>query len=226
VLIRCSRRGSFGGDGRLLIVKKLRSLQGGKLVTWGTPQLAFMFLVRLVSEQIGAIQARDMPYWPPLEVEGFQISPLESEGELPQILRLYDEYFDDDLERVRLRKLYGQFPQLFFVARKDNQIVGYSAYKIVPLLTFAGFIGRKACLFSIAVDGDFQGQGVARKLLTASLGYLAEQSIRQIYLFVYPSNDRAVKLYQSLGFTVRKTIAGLGPAGSDLLLMEAELEEQ
>lgn len=207
----------------MLIVKKLRSLQNGRLVTWRTPQFAFMFLVRLVSERVGAIQARGMPHLLPVEIEELQISVIENESELPRILCLYDKYFNDDLERAHLQKLYQQFPHLFFVVRKDGQIVGYSIYKIVPTLTPKGIINKKACLFSIAVDRDFQGHGLAKWLLIITLGYLAEQSIWRVYLFVPSSNVTAIKLYQSLGFRVQRIVAELGRSGRDLWLMETEV---
>ncbi|OOS00277.1 ribosomal-protein-alanine N-acetyltransferase [Haemophilus paracuniculus] len=65
----------------------------------------------------------------------------------------------------------------------------------------------EATLFNIAVDPDFQGQGIGKRLLSALISQLAENAVQTLWLEVRQSNHTAQRLYQALGFnevTVRK----------------------
>lgn len=65
----------------------------------------------------------------------------------------------------------------------------------------------EATLFNIAVDPDFQGQGIGKRLLSALISQLAKNGVQALWLEVRQSNQTAQNLYQSLGFnevTVRK----------------------
>jgi len=71
-------------------------------------------------------------------------------------------------------------------------------------------------IYVIAVDPDFQGQGLGRRLLLAGLAWLADAGLEVAMLYVDSSNAPAVRLYQVLGFTVdhvdRAYVADLAPA--------------
>ena len=60
-------------------------------------------------------------------------------------------------------------------------------------------------LYVVAVDPDFQGQGLGRGLVLAGLERLALQGLGTAMLYVDASNRRAVGLYEDLGFTVDHT---------------------
>lgn len=55
-------------------------------------------------------------------------------------------------------------------------------------------------LDSIAVDGRFQGQGIARALIEAFERRGREQGYAKLSLIVDPSNKRAAALYRRLGY--------------------------
>ena len=54
----------------------------------------------------------------------------------------------------------------------------------------------------IAVDPDWQGTGLGRKLVLAGLDYLAGKGLTVGMLYVDAANTPAVKLYVDLGFTI------------------------
>lgn len=65
----------------------------------------------------------------------------------------------------------------------------------------------EATLFNIAVDPKFQGKGYGKRLLSALILQLQQQSIQTLWLEVRESNVTAQHLYNSLGFnevTIRK----------------------
>ncbi len=54
----------------------------------------------------------------------------------------------------------------------------------------------------VAVDPDFQGLGLGRRLVLAGLDHLARQGLEVGMLYVDAANRPAVKLYVDLGFDV------------------------
>jgi ribosomal protein S18 acetylase RimI-like enzyme len=57
-----------------------------------------------------------------------------------------------------------------------------------------------ADLEPVGVIPAYQGQGFGRKLLAASLDFLAREGIGKVRLGVWSENQRAIALYQSFGF--------------------------
>lgn len=73
----------------------------------------------------------------------------------------------------------------------------------------------------IGVSPDYQRQGIGRQLLGTGLRALAEQGIGQAWLEVGASNEAAIRLYESAGFTVMDRRRGyyVGPPPDDALVM-------
>jgi len=61
-------------------------------------------------------------------------------------------------------------------------------------------------IFVIAVDPDFEGRGLGRKLVLAGLDHLASKGLTVGMLYVDESNQRAVELYRSMGFDVARVV--------------------
>lgn len=83
-------------------------------------------------------------------------------------------------------------------ARRDERLVGFAITQQVL---------DEATLFNIAIDPDYQRQGIARSLLEQLIVELEQRDVLTLWLEVRESNARANALYDSLGFntvTVRK----------------------
>ncbi len=73
-----------------------------------------------------------------------------------------------------------------------------------------------ACEFSVMVHDDFQGQGLAAKLLDVLIGIADEKGIKEFFGYAEPQNHRMLSLARKLGMTLEKT-------GHDLLKMTLNL---
>jgi ribosomal-protein-alanine N-acetyltransferase len=84
-----------------------------------------------------------------------------------------------------------------FVAEAGGDIVAWTAMLIRR--TRAGASGR---LYTIAVSPGWAGRGLGRRLAAHGIESLTREGIRRIYLEVRAENDRAIALYESMGFRV------------------------
>lgn len=75
-----------------------------------------------------------------------------------------------------------------------------------PILgtVMAGFDGHRGWLYYLAVDPAAQGGGVARALIAAAEGWLAENGARKVQLMVRSGNP-AAGLYDHLGYERQDT---------------------
>jgi ribosomal protein S18 acetylase RimI-like enzyme len=80
-------------------------------------------------------------------------------------------------------------PILFLL--KDGTPVGYVWLRLNE---------NKAQLEPIGIHPLFQGQGLGKALLLSTLDYAQRQNIKEVSLGVWQSNQRAVRLYESVGF--------------------------
>jgi ribosomal-protein-alanine N-acetyltransferase len=73
-----------------------------------------------------------------------------------------------------------------------------------PIVGFAAFrrVIDEAELRNLAVDPAHRRQGVGRELLGEGRKRLLQQGVRQIYLEVRASNEPALRLYYSVGFSL------------------------
>ncbi|WP_305370757.1 GNAT family N-acetyltransferase [Photobacterium leiognathi] len=96
------------------------------------------------------------------------------------------------------RQAYDCWSDGFLVAVTQSQeVVGYVLAS--PSFIAANEHVREAWILGVAVDAKMQGQGVGKALLKEALAQLANYNC--IWLTVHPDN-KALKLYESLGFVV------------------------
>jgi L-amino acid N-acyltransferase YncA len=91
-----------------------------------------------------------------------------------------------------------------FVAEADNAILG--TYFIRP--NHAGG-GKHVCNCGYITRAAVAGRGVARSMCQHSLAYARERGYRAMqFNFVVSTNERAVRLWQSLGFEIVGRLPG------------------
>ncbi len=91
-----------------------------------------------------------------------------------------------------------------FVAEEDGVIVGTYALRANQ----AGG-GRHVCNCGYMTRASATGRGVARAMCAHSLGYAAAQGYRAMqFNFVVSTNERAVHLWQSMGFAIVGRLPG------------------
>lgn len=115
-----------------------------------------------------------------------------------------------------LRKRIEEYPEGFFVAIHQKQIIGYIA---------AWIIGGKARIDSMSVDKDYRMQGVGSKMLGVALDHFKSRGFQEVELEVRPTNKEAINLYIKFGFVkvgIKRHF--YQSDGSDALLMKASFK--
>jgi ribosomal protein S18 acetylase RimI-like enzyme len=87
------------------------------------------------------------------------------------------------------------------VAEHEGRLIGFIQIGVVwPESDDDDFSPEDAELRRVYVLGEFQGQGIGRKLIDAAFAEPRFAAARDIYLDVWEDNPRAQKLYESYGF--------------------------
>jgi mycothiol synthase len=129
--------------------------------------------------------------WLTLNNKVFKDHPEQSDWQLSDLNhRLGEEWFDE---------------KGFFIASLNNQMIGSTWTKIHGALTHdhGGSHDHPAIgeIYITAVDPAFSGSGLGRALTITALNYLTYQGLNDAMLYVNFDNTKALKLYNSLGFT-------------------------
>jgi len=129
--------------------------------------------------------------WLSLNNKVFKDHPEQSDWQLSDLNhRLGEEWFDE---------------RGFFIATINDQLIGSTWTKIHGALTHdhGGSHDHPAIgeIYITAVDPDYSGSGLGRALTITALNYLKYQGLTDAMLYVDFDNTRALKLYNSLGFT-------------------------
>lgn len=112
--------------------------------------------------------------------------------------RWHDEQGGWDLETLQRREEQDWFdPAGFLLHERNSRLAGFCWTKVhrehdPPL-------GE---IYVIAVDPDFQGLGLGRRLVLAGLDWLWRIGLEVGMLYVDRDNAPAVRLYESMGFTI------------------------
>lgn len=113
---------------------------------------------------------------------------------LDLLLDLEEKCFTGDkLSRRSMRRFLLSEQSVFRVAMVDDKCVGY-----LLIIFYRGT--RLARLYSIAVNPDWRGQGIARQLMLSGEHEAQQQGALYFRLEVNNTNESAIKLYESLGF--------------------------
>jgi len=86
---------------------------------------------------------------------------------------------------------------LFLVAEVQDQIVGFSRCEGNSLKRFAHKVE-----FGVCVLKDYWGYSIGKNLLKESIAWADLNNIKKMTLNVLETNDKAIKLYEKLGFEI------------------------
>ncbi len=73
-------------------------------------------------------------------------------------------------------------------------------------------------IIDLAVKPNYQNQGIGKALITYGLNFLKELNVNEISLEVRKSNEKAIHLYQTFGFTIQNEIRNYYDDEDGLLL--------
>ena len=109
--------------------------------------------------------------------------------------------------------------EAFLVAMEAGALVGYVVGDLVN-----GFPGPVGHIKDLAVHPSHRRQGIARRLLQTALRRLAASGAVRAQLEVRESNEGAIALYRSSGFSIDDERPGYYADGETALLMTRRLE--
>lgn len=115
---------------------------------------------------------------------------------IPGRLASHPDELKDESFREKIQLLADGNEGLYLVAEEDGLLVGHAFFERHKLAST-----RHVANLTIAVHEGHQGKGVGRGLMEQLLAWAkAHPEVEKCELHVRSSNQRAIKLYESLGF--------------------------
>ncbi|WHY17350.1 GNAT family N-acetyltransferase [Paenibacillus sp. G2S3] len=123
---------------------------------------------------------------------------VQIDGETENLDREPGEAFIDEIGFQQLIQSDSEEPRnLFLVAVVEDRIVGFSRCEGNHLKRFSHKVE-----FGVCVLQDYWGYGIGNNFLTESITWADANGIQKITLNVLETNDKAITLYQKLGFEI------------------------
>jgi ribosomal protein S18 acetylase RimI-like enzyme len=137
-----------------------------------------------------------------------------SKADLPELLRLEAMSFSGDrVSRRSFARWLGKSNNATMVLAHPDQpdrLLGYG------LVLFHAH-GRVARIYSLAVDPDWRGMGLGRRLLSTCLDQARQRGYTEVRLEVSADNHSALTLYLNAGFQIFGRRPGYYQNGSDAI---------
>ena len=137
-----------------------------------------------------------------------------SMADLPELLRLEAMSFSADrVSRRSFARWLGKPNNATMVLDhpdQPDQLVGYG-------LVLFHVRGRVARIYSLAVDPDWRGLGLGRRLLSTCLDQARQRGYTEMRLEVSADNHSALQLYLNAGFQIFGRRTGYYQNGSDAI---------
>ena len=102
---------------------------------------------------------------------------------------------DDSVDGIG--KFLKRNPTTNFITQVEEKIVG---------VILCGHDGRRGYIYHTAVNSDYRGNGIGKKLVNAAIEALRKEKINKVALVVFDSNDLGNAFWQSLGFDKRSDL--------------------
>jgi len=118
--------------------------------------------------------------------------------------------------------LYTRYRDAFYVAKIEDEIVGYVMCRVEKEFTFDPYprFKRVGHIVSIGVLPEYRNMGIGRELMLNALKALKEvYNTEYVYLEVRVSNTGAIRFYHRLGFKITNRIHSYYRDGEDAYIM-------
>jgi len=135
-------------------------------------------------------------------------------NDLNEIYAIEKESFPDPYPKPLL-KAFFYHPSAYIVAVLGGRVIGYA----IGIIRFKS-LGH---VISIAVQREFRGRGIGKKLLKELISRLFAMGAKRVRIEVRESNKVAINLYKEMGFVVKERIIGYYNDGESALVMFMEL---
>jgi ribosomal-protein-alanine N-acetyltransferase len=110
-----------------------------------------------------------------------------------------------DLDKILFPNPWSEKGWEDFLKNTDEFLIS-TMFNARELVGFAMFARNNADSFAhllkIIIHNNHRGQGLGKELLSGSINYLQQNKIGQYFLEVECTNESAIKLYTSLGFSI------------------------
>ena len=115
--------------------------------------------------------------------------------DLQEVLKIENECFEDPWSETyyALSLKRPRSYEYFYVARRENTIVGYIVFSILH---------EEAHILNLAVPVAYRRQGIGKYLLAFALKMIQAHDGREVFLEVAVSNLPAQYLYRQFGFRI------------------------
>lgn len=113
--------------------------------------------------------------------------------EYPKIAQILADCFDEsyDGERQFVEQIAGDDTMVLFRFYSQNEIIGTCSIEVHPKVVY---------LFAVAIKKSHQNKGIGTNALARLTTYLTEKYNRPLQIQAEIDNQRAIKVYQKLGF--------------------------
>jgi len=149
--------------------------------------------------------------------------------DLPRVISINRRCLPENYSESFFISHHENFPEIFLVAEKDGEVVGYvmcrveidfSQFSLIPFSS-----PKKGHIISIAVLPEHQRKGIGRALIEKALENMVKiYNAKRCYLEVRVSNYPAINLYKKTGFEVQRIIRGYYADGENAYIMSKDLQ--
>jgi len=133
---------------------------------------------------------------------------------LNEVFKIEKDSFPYPWDREEFEKILLNPYHIFTIGIKDDEILGY----IIATREW-----DELHILNLAVRKQYRKMGIGHSFLHLIIKEAKKSEVKNIYLEVRISNDTAISLYKSFGFTISKVIPGYYYDKEDAVVMELYL---
>ncbi|MBI2042437.1 MAG: GNAT family N-acetyltransferase [Candidatus Nealsonbacteria bacterium] len=136
-------------------------------------------------------------------------------ADLASVMEINDRAFASQRPETYFQRLLRKYPEDFYVAEKDNEVVGY----VLGHIKAEGLGWIKI----IAVRHSHQGQGVGGAMMEFITDKLKAAGAQSIGLHARTGNQKGASFYQDIGFQIIETLPQYYSNGESAYRLEKKI---